>query len=191
MTAWTPTIGWRLRVAAARLQQQVGLAGLLGIGLLVLAVAKGAAAWRLHGQFLKEAEEASRATTTAITSPIDKRPEAPVARTRWPLAQDVPTLLSRLERAAVKEGLGWPQADYRVNPATAESPAILEVRCALKGPYPNIRRFLTAALLDTPTLAVREFNLSRANADTPVVEAKLSLAVYLGGSDESSGEAPK
>ncbi|QTN25666.1 hypothetical protein HZ992_12230 [Rhizobacter sp. AJA081-3] len=192
MTSWTPTISWRLRVAGARLQQQAGLAGLLGIGLLVLAVAKGATAWRLHEQFLTEAEQAARTTTAAaLASPVDKRAETPVARTRWPLAQDVPTLLSRLERAAVKEGLGWPQADYRINPATAESPASLEVRCALKGPYPNIRSFLTAALLDTPTLAVREFNLSRPSADTPIVEAKLSFVVYLGGADETSGEAPK
>lgn len=179
MNAWTPTLAWRLRVGAARLQQKLGLAGILGIGLFVLAAAKGVVAWRAHDAALHEH------LNVDAPAVVDGQAAAvgPAVLVRWPRAQDIPTLLARMERAAVKEGLGWPQADYRINPETADTPASLEVRCALKGPYPNLRRFLTVVLLDMPTLTLREFNLNRANADSPNVDAKLSFVVYLGGGD--------
>jgi hypothetical protein len=90
-----------------------------------------------------------------------------------------------MQRAAQEQGLGWPHADYRFNAATEDTPASLEVRCALKGSYPSIRRFVTALLHDTPTLTLREFSLSRASAEAADVEAKLGIVVYL-----ASGSAP-
>lgn len=88
-------------------------------------------------------------------------------------------LLARIERTAVERGLGWPQAEYRFTAATGEAPDNVEVRCALKGPYRSVRAFVTALLMDTPTLTLREFSVSRANSDAAAVEAKLSIVVYL------------
>ena len=114
-------------------------------------------------------------------------PKVP-ARLPLPPASDIPLLLTRLQRAALDAGLNWPRADYRINAASDEALATLEVRCALKGPYTAVRRFVTALLQDAPTLTLREFALSRASADAGEVEAKLAIVVYL-GSDPSAEAA--
>ncbi|MBB2486999.1 hypothetical protein H5407_17355 [Mitsuaria sp. WAJ17] len=93
--------------------------------------------------------------------------------------QDIPLLLARMQRTAVDAGLGWPKADYKVNAASAELPSSLEVKCAFKGPYPAVRRFVTGLLLDEPALTLREFNLSRSSADGIDVEARVTVVVYL------------
>lgn len=175
-----PTASWRVRVAAARAQRALGMAGIAGLVALLVGLAVGWAVWTRHQQFLDEGgAQALEAAPRAAASPAPVREAAPV---RWPDAGDVPTLLARMERAAVREGLGWPQADYRVLPATAELPASLEVRCTLKGPYVAIRRFVTILLLDQPTLTMREFAISRASTEASNVDARLTVVVYLGAS---------
>ncbi len=177
LSVFTPTPGWRLRVVAARVHQHLGSAGVVGLLVLMLAAAKGYAAWA-------DRTAHQRALQTTVAEPTSAAAPALTAastpRVRWPAVADVPTLLTRMERTAVEQGLGWPQADYRIT-AAGELPAALEVRCALKGAYPSIRRFVTALLLDQPTLTLREFSLSRANADANQVDAKLVLVVYLAG----------
>jgi hypothetical protein len=160
-------------VIAARAHQRIGAAGLLGVGLLAAATVVFALAWRGH--------QRDSASTVAAPSPALIEPRLPTAQPRLPLppASDIPLLLTRLQRAALEQGLGWPRADYRLSPAGDEAPASLEVHCTLKGPYPNVRRFVTALLQDAPTLTLREFALSRASADAVDVEAKLSIVVYL------------
>ena len=83
------------------------------------------------------------------------------------------------------------EADYRVIAATQDTPASLEVRCTLKGPYPAVRTFVTALLQDTPALTLKEFALSRASADVTDVEAKLAVVVYLAaGTSATEGTHP-
>lgn len=178
LTDFRPTLAWRARVALARVHRHLGTAGLVGIVALVAGLLMGWKAWERQQRFVQHL--ARRPAETAIAAPAPA--PAPTPRVRWPSAGDVPLLLARMERAAVQEGLGWPQADYRVTAPTGEAPAALEVRSTLKGPYPAIRRFLTTLLLDQPTLTLREFGISRANAEAGNVEARLTLVVYLGGS---------
>lgn len=164
-------LGRAVLVAAARWRDRVGMAGLLGLALLSAAALLYAAAWREH-----RAEVALGATRP--WTPMDGPPPPSVA-TPLPPASDIPLLLTRVQRAALEQGLGWPRADYRINPAADDAPASLEVRCALKAPYLSVRRFVTALLQDMPTLTLREFSLSRPNPQAADVEAKLAIVVYL------------
>lgn len=178
LNAFTPTLGWRLRVVAARVHQRVGSAGVVGLLALAFGLAKGYAAWSNQVAFERAPQPSSAAAGIASPAPALA---ALTPRIHWPAAEQVPTLLARIERSAVEQGLGWPQADYRITQASGELPAALEVRCTLKGPYLGIRRFVTALLLDQPTLTLREFALSRASAEASQVDAKLVLVVYLAG----------
>lgn len=162
----------KLLVIAARVHQRLGAVGLLGIGLLCAAAVTYGSAWHARQQDLIAAATPEPAAPTV-------RPAAPPARLPLPDGSDIPMLLNRIQRAAVEQGLGWPRADYRINAASAEAPASLEVHCTLKGPYPSLRRFVTALLQDAPALTLREFSLSRPSADVAEVEAKLSIVVYL------------
>ena len=162
------------RIALARLHHRLGAAGIGGLVLITVALVSGGLAWRTHQRWEHEIRVRSVPAATAV--PLRA---AQPARVPLPPASAVPLLLTRMQRAALEQGLGWPRADYRLNAATEETPASIEVRCALKGAYPSIRRFVTVLLQDTPTLTLREFSLSRASADAGDVEAKLGIVVYL------------
>jgi hypothetical protein len=186
MKASARRIGFAAMVVAARTYQSVGVAGVLGLALCAAAALLFSLAWQQHQRDLADAAKPPAATE--VEAP---RRQAP-ARMPLPAASDIPLLLTRMQRAALDSGLGWPRADYRLNAASEEAPASLEVRCALKGPYPGVRRFVTALLQDAPTLTLREFALSRPSADAADVEAKLAIVVYLSsGVPTASPEAAR
>jgi len=179
----------RLRIAVARLQQRVGGPGLVGLAAMGIALVMFGLAWRQHAA--AELERSTGVLAVTVSAPPQQttpaRPSDPPADERLvlPPATEVPLLLTRIEQAAIAQGLGWPRADYRFNAATDDVPSSVELRCALKGPYPNVRRFVATLLQDAPTLTLREFSLSRANSDAADVEAKLTIVVYL-----AAGSAP-
>lgn len=162
----------KIMVIAIRAYQQLGATGLLGVALLSAASVAYLAAWQRHRQDLS-------AVSPAFTDGAVVQPAATPEWRSFPVSSDIPLLLSRIQRAAVKQGLGWPRADYRINAATADASATFEVHCTLKGAYPAIRGFVTALLQDTPALTLREFSLSRLSTDVPEVEAKLSILIHL------------
>jgi hypothetical protein len=155
----------------ARVVQRAGWHGVAGIALIVAA---GIVLWSGSQRHRVETQAPSSSGGTAITPPAVAQ-----AAVRLPPQTDVPLLLSRMERSAMASGLGWPSADYRVTAATNEAPVSLDVRVALQGPYVAVRRFVTALLLDHPSLTLREFSVTRANAEAPQVEARLAIVVYL------------
>lgn len=180
-----------LQIVVARLHQRLGLPGLLGLGLLLIAALVLSLAWREHRPMSRVAHlpELPGSVDPFAARGGAATPSQPRTKATLPSPTDVPLLLTRIQRAALDAGLGWPRADYRFNPATDEAPASLEVQCALKGPYPAVRRFVTALLQDTPTLTLREFNLSRANPDAGDVDAKLSIVVYVASEQVASAGA--
>ena len=97
LSVFTPTLGWRLRVAAARVHQQLGSAGVVGLLVLVLAVAKGYAAWADQTAHRRALQTTAAEPLSAV---LPAPPAASTPRVRWPAAADVPTLLTRMERTA-------------------------------------------------------------------------------------------
>jgi hypothetical protein len=179
-----------LRIAASRLHQLVGWPGLAGFALLLAAATWAGLSWRHHRVFV---ETALQVPTRAAPHVVADTPRDPslALRDALPRVDDVPKLLSEIQQAAIVQGLGWPQAEYRLHPATDDELASLEVRCTLKGPYPELRRFIATLLWRQPALTLREFSLSRAGSEAPQVEAKLSLGIYLAapGTAPSAGAA--
>jgi hypothetical protein len=176
MTSALPPPWHSVRVAAARLRQRLGIPGLLGVALFVGAAGLALHQWRLHGA--ARASLVAEPPAAAIAGGGEAGGVRPLPRV-LPSASDVPQQLTRIERAATGAGLGWPRAEYRVVAATQDTPAMLEVRCTLKGPYPALRRFVTALLQDQPALTLKEFSLARPAADVVDVEARLAVVVYL------------
>ena len=185
-----------LKIAVVRLfqglQVRVGTPGMVGLACIAVSLSGLALAWRHH-----QADKTREHSTVSLTVTESVSPSIPAASIKsdsadapllLPPASAVPMLLTRIEQAAVAQGLGWPQADYRFNSATDDAPASLELRCKLKGPYVNIRHFVTTLLQDAPTLTLREFALSRSSSDAADVEAKLSIVVFLAAGTAASVE---
>jgi hypothetical protein len=164
-------------IALARGHRAFGWAGWIGLGLAAASAIVLASGWIRHQDGLARAAQAaapSGPTAVPARSAVSDTPAV-----KLPPRDSIPTLLSRIERAALDQGLEWPRADYRTTNATAEAPASIEIRCTLKGPYPAIRRFLAALLLDTPALTFKELALNRANAESAEVETRLAIVIYL------------
>jgi len=174
-----------LAIVYARIERRLGWPGILGLALL-----GASGAWVATAHRAVPAEH-GKAVTIVATEAAPIAAAVPSEGIPFPPTSDIPLLLTRLERSALEQGLGWPKADYRIVAPIDDSPASVEVRCVLKGPYPSIRRFVTTALQDMPTSTLREFSLSRARSDVAEVEAKLSLVIYLADTPQPSrpGEA--
>ena len=172
-----------LRVWAARTQQRLGWAGVVGVALLVTSAAWLAAAWQVDRMPLPE-EHAAAVPVPAIN--LTNLP-VPVARLELPRRGEVALVLTQIQQAVVSQGLGWTAADYKLLAATDTAPAVLEVRCSLKGAYPKVRAATAQLLHDMPGLTIRDLSMSRPNIDLADVDAKLTLGVFL--QDEPSGVA--
>lgn len=162
--------GLRWRIALARVHHAIGWAGWFGAAMLLAAVL-----------VVLTARPAPRsatpvATTPAVPLPAPRITSAPLA---LPPRSEVPLLLTQMQQAAVAQGLAWPSAEYHVLPAGENEPATLEVRCTLKGSYPQLRALLAQWVGTVPGLALREVAMSRKTADSAEVEARLSVGIFL------------
>jgi hypothetical protein len=172
----------QLRVLLARIHAYIGWPGVVGLALVVgSALAIGLA----QSQRGAHSSESSMPRAPEPAGPSGQGMalnEQPVTAMALPSSAEVPLLLTQVEWAATTRGLGWPQADYRLNTSTDGSPTTLEIRCQTKGTYPHIRGFVATLLRDVPTLTLRELKLSRPNTASPDIDAKLSFEIFLGSS---------
>ena len=165
----------RLRLAFARLLQVIGWAGLAGLGLFALAALVGHVAWQRKAE-LAQAVAAVRVVPLQTAMPMG---ETAPPLLKLPGRADIPLLLTRIERAATKSGLLWTAGDYRIAAATDRQAATLEVCCAFKAPYPKLRAMLVALLSSVPAVTFREMSFSRASIDSPDVDARFAIVVFL------------
>lgn len=175
-------MNWRVR--GARMHDAMGTVGLLGVALLFAAAIWLATAWNAHRVLLAQPEPAAPSPAVLASAPV-----APAVTAPWPKTSETALVLTLLKQTVVDQGVAWPSADYKLLPATPQTPATLEVRCALKSAYPQLRGVI-AQLRNVPGLAIRELSLVRPNADTPDLEAKLTLAVFLREDNAASTQKP-
>lgn len=89
------------------------------------------------------------------------------------------SLMERLHQAAVAQGLALERGDYQL--ATEPSTPLMryEIELPVRGEYTQIRRFISAAMQDLPTLALKGVSFSRQKSDDPQLNAKVSFVLYL------------
>ena len=180
----------RLRVWAALVHQLVGWAGFAGMSLVVAAVFIVGPGWSSQRAFLESV--VARMGTAEQAASLAAARAVPVVRAtqvapELPRRADIPLLLTQMQQAARTNGLPWPAADYRIVAATSTQPSSLEVHFTIKGSYPKLRAMLVQLMIDVPAFSIRQFSVSRSNSDTPEVEAKLVLAVFL-ADDGTTGD---
>lgn len=174
----------RARIAFARLLQAIGWAGLCGLALLAMAAFVGQGAWTKRTE-LARALDAARGVNPSPMPTIEKAPEQVLLK--LPKREEIPMLLTRIERAATESGLPWSAGDYRIVPASDRQPAVLEVRCAFKAPYPKLRAMLAQVIGSLPAVTFREMSFARPNVDSIDVDAKFTIAAFLVDDEATAG----
>ena len=168
----------QVRVVVARVLQAVGWVGVLGIVLTVWALAIAHQAWR-HERTAASLESAVRSSQPA--SPDTDVNVLPVTTSirKLPSTEDIPNLLSRLERSVTSNDIAWSAADYRLSAAAGSVPGSLEIRVTLKGPYPKVRSAVVQMLGSSAALSFREMSFTRSSVDVADVEAKLVVGIFI------------
>lgn len=171
-----------------RISRRLGIAG--AIGAMALAFAPGyywttVRPLMLEAETLaaKQAAAAQRHSPEAVASdPATSREEKLRAfHGFFPPQKAAPGWISKIFEAADTEKLTLERGDYRRTTVQAgESPAPLRIVLPVKGSYAQIRRFVTAALAEVPTLALEEIAFQRQSARDPRIEAEVRFVLYLG-----------
>lgn len=92
---------------------------------------------------------------------------------------DAEEWLARLFGLARAHRLELPQGAYRYNRVSAERLARYEVTLPVTGQYPQIRRFIAAALNEIPVASLDRIAFERKRAAETQVEASIRFTLYL------------
>jgi hypothetical protein len=170
---------------SARLQQllrRLGVAGVLGVGLLVACAAFWASA-------LAPAREELAARRAAAERLRARAPHQPVLTSGradeirrfhglFPPAESLTEQLRQVHRHARAAGLELAQGEYRL-----ERPLhglwAYRVTLPVRGTYPQLRGFIAALLAEMHTASVEGLRFERRKAAEAELDAQLRITVYL------------
>ena len=164
---------------AQQLARRLGFTGLLGLLLLV-----GAVALYLFALHPAQAQlsQARAELAQLVAQPMTARrpPPNPLGRlATLPRVSEVPALLKQLAAVAKQQGVDLPQGHYHLSPVADGGLLRLQARYPVNAAYPPLRSFLAASLAAFPSLTVDGFTLKRTDIGATQVTGELRLSFYL------------
>jgi hypothetical protein len=175
-----------LRVAAVRsvpmLSYQLnrlGRGGVAGAGLILFsAIFLFAAVLPQHQQILSlrgEIREAQLAGTT------DQSPRVRLGRfmEKLPKRSELPAIAGQIFKLAAASGVVLDQGRYELAPLHSGHVARYRMSFPIKGPYPNIRRFIDSTLSTIPAASVDGMRIERKTAGDANVDADLRFSIFV------------
>jgi len=172
-----------VRARLDALLRRLGVAGVLGVGLLLACAGFWASALQpvqqeLAARRLALADVQSRATRPG--EPALDDPQAALRRfhERFPSTNALTDELERVHRLARRAGLDLAQGEYRLERRPAGLWAY-RVTLPVRGTYSDLREFLGAVLKDAPAASIEAMRFERKRADDPQLEAQVRLTLHL------------
>ena len=169
----------RARLNAAL--EHLGIAGVLGIGILLAC----AAFWTSALKPAREELAAQRAALERMRARTPYQPVAGSARAEelrrfyglFPSAAGLTGELERLHRLARGARLELAQGEYRLERRPTGLWAY-RVTLPVRGSYSEVRNFLSAVLKDMPGASIDALRFERKKADDAQLEAQLRFTLY-------------
>ena len=175
----------RARLNAAL--ERLGIAGVLGIGILLAC----AAFWSSALEPAKKELAAQRAALERLRARTPYQPVATNSRAEelrrfynlFPSAAQLTAELERLHRLARNARLELAQGEYRLERRPTGLWAY-RVTLPVRGSYAEVRNFLSAVLKDMPGASIDALRFERKKADDAQLEAQLRFTLYARPSGE-------
>lgn len=173
-------LNWRLR----RLARSLDWVALTGIFLALLALGLYFSSVRpLESRRVALNERIAQLRARADSLPKDAKPMQPQSQLaefyeRLPDARQAPEIASRLHGHAQKAGLRLERGEYRPLVDASGKFVRYQIVLPVEGTYPQMRQFLSAALLDMPGLALDGINFRRQGAGAQL-QAELRFTAFL------------
>lgn len=97
----------------------------------------------------------------------------------FPESKNMPDHLEKIFSMAQTQGIRLDQGEYKVTRSKEGNLVSFQMNLPVTGEYPQIRKFLAALMADMPALSLQKVQFKRQKADNPLVEANISLLLYL------------
>jgi len=175
----------RLHATIVHGAENLGWPGILGLGLLTFIAAFYFSAFRpeqvrleeLRTEVAKLAESRARTDSEEPKTPSDK---LDAFYKFLPPSNRISDLLGKIYGAADRQGLKLEQGEYRAGRGNVNGLTHYQVMLPVKGTYPQVRKFVAAALAEVPNLALDSIQFERQKIGDSIVDAKVKMVLYLG-----------
>ena len=98
----------------------------------------------------------------------------------FPLVENVPELLGRINTAATHNQLLLKKGEYKLDHEADFRLARYQVTLPVSGDYARVRGFVNDVLQAVPSAALDELALKRETAEQPELEARVRFSLFLG-----------
>lgn len=177
----------RLRSHALAGLQDLGILGIVGIGILVMCCvmyfsALRPAAEKLQLLRIKVAQQENPSFKPGGTVDVGKNPaeQLEIFYRAFPSRSSVPGALEIIYQAAAVEGLRLDQAEYKASSAIAGKLTRYQVTLPIRGGYSNIHKFLVHVLREVPTISLERVLFERKKINESTVDATVTFVLHLG-----------
>lgn len=163
--------------------RSIGTAGLVGAALLLIALlAYGAMVVPLYDEIasLKSEVAEARARITGRLSPAATRDaELSSFYSFFPKSHSSPLWLGKIYGAAEETGVTLTSGEYEFQRTTGSRLGRYRISLPTHGSYEQVREFIAAVLKEVPAAALDDISLRREAIESPDLEARLRLTLYM------------
>jgi hypothetical protein len=176
----------RLSAQLSAAAERLGWPGVLGLGLLAFAAGFYFSSVRpaQQGALERRAEalrlEQRREREPKEAAPLSARQQLGKFYGFFPSADHASAPLGRIFGVAEQHALQLREGEYRVMRSGTDGLARYQLRFPVRGSYPQLRRFVAAALGEVPNLALDSIQFERKKVGESVANAKVTFVMYLG-----------
>jgi Tfp pilus assembly protein PilO len=174
------------RLFIAESLQYLGLPGMLGIGLLLVALgALFSVVMPAHGELERgrlaqqQAEQAARVQAAGSTKPQTRAEQLKTFFGAFPTEIAAADALQRIYDTADQNGVALPHGEYSMAVDDGTRLARYNIALPVVGSYEQIRGFIAAMLAAVPALALEHVDFQRQKIGDPRIEAKLRMTLFL------------
>lgn len=177
----------RLRWQLVMFKRQLGWAGLLGLaGLLYGAIYYFTTVVPTQNSLIAarqtlletQSEQFTNKSQTALVkqSPMERLQNFD---SNFPSAESINSTWEKLSKLVEKSGLMIDHSVYDSSPEKHAGLLRYHLNMPVKAAYPQIRGFLAEMIQTIPNAALENVNFKRESVDSPIVDANISLVVYV------------
>jgi hypothetical protein len=174
-----------LRRTAAYYLRLIGLPGIIGLGFLIAALFYVAAiaipAKNQHNELAQSIAQTSAKIKLSQQGNASRTPAEQLADfyAGFPRGTTIPDWLGKIYAIAEQQKLDLEIGEYSLTQKKSDRLDQFRIVFPVKGSYPQIRRFIRAALATAPALALDNVSIKRDKVGDGVIDAQIVFLLYL------------
>ena len=167
--------------------QGLGVPGLAGMAMLVLALSYGLVGLLPDWESLQSLSQQTREATEYLAKVEDGSVAAPVVpqrqlddfRSKLPSQPQATVAIDKIYALAAQERITLSRGEYSLGVDPKTHLARYQILLPVRGSYPQLRRFLHALLGQLPAVVLEDVELSRKNIAETDLTGRIRMTLYL------------